>query len=69
MAKILIARGQATIYVQKDGYTITQSLGEYVFPADDTGKILSSVTLTSTVPVSYTHLDVYKRQVESVARP
>ena len=29
MAKILIARGQATIYVQKDGYTITQSLGEY----------------------------------------
>lgn len=49
MAKILIARGQATIYVQKDGYTITQSLGEYVFPADDTGKILSSVTLTSTV--------------------
>ena len=51
MAKILIARGQATIYVQKDGYTITQSLGEYVFPADDTGKILSSVTLTSTVRV------------------
>ena len=38
MAKILIARGQATIYVQKDGYTITQSLGEYVFPADDTGE-------------------------------
>lgn len=38
MAKILIARGQATIYVQKDGYTITQSLGEYVFPADDTGR-------------------------------
>ena len=51
MAKILIARGQATIYVQKDGYTITQSLGEYVFPADDTVKILSSVTLTSTVRV------------------
>ena len=48
MAKILIARGQATIYVQKDGYTITQSLGEYVFPADDTGKILSSVTLDRT---------------------
>lgn len=47
----LIARGQATIYIQKDSYTISQSLGEYVFPADHSGKILSSVTLTSTIKV------------------
>ena len=52
MSKIPVARGQATIYVQKDGYTLTQSLGEYVFPADASGKILSAVTLTSTVRVT-----------------
>ena len=51
MAKIPVARGQATIYIQKDGYTLTQSLNEYVFPADAAGKILSAVTLTSTVRV------------------
>ena len=47
MAKIPVARGQATIYVQKDGYTLTQSLSEYVFPADASGNILSEITLTS----------------------
>jgi len=52
MAKIPVARGQATIYVQKDGYTLTQSLSEYVFPADASGNILSEITLTSTVRVT-----------------
>ena len=45
MAKTLVARGQATIHIQKDGYTISQSLGEYVFPADADGKILSTLWL------------------------
>lgn len=48
----VIARGQATIYIQQDSYTISQSLGEYVFPADHSGKILSAVTLTSTIQVT-----------------
>lgn len=52
MAQTLIARGQATITIQKDGYTITQSLGEYVFPADQNGKILSAVSVTSTISVT-----------------
>lgn len=52
MAKTLIARGQATITIQKDGYTITQSLGEYIFPADQSGKILSAVSVTSTISVT-----------------
>ena len=52
MAKTLIARGQATINIQKDGYTITQSLGEYIFPADQSGKILSAVSVTSTISVT-----------------
>lgn len=49
---MLIARGQATITIQKDGYTITQSLGEYIFPADQSGKILSAVSITSTISVT-----------------
>lgn len=52
MAQTLIARGQATITIQKDGYTITQSLGEYIFPADQNGKILSAVSVTSTISVT-----------------
>lgn len=52
MAQTLIARGQATITIQKDGYTITQSLGEYIFPADQSGKVLSAVSVTSTISVT-----------------
>lgn len=52
MSKQLVARGQATIHIQQDGYTLTQSLGEYVFPADPSGKVLSAVTLVSTLKVS-----------------
>lgn len=52
MTQTLIARGQATITIQKDGYTITQSLGEYIFPADQSGKILSAVSVTSTISVT-----------------
>lgn len=44
MVKTLVARGQATIHIQKDGYTISQSLGEYVFPADADGKIPSAIS-------------------------
>lgn len=47
----VIARGQTTLYIQKDSYTISQSLGEYVFPADHSGKLLSAFTLTSTIKV------------------
>ena len=52
MAQTLIARGQATINIQKDGYTITQSLSEYIFPADQSGKILSAISVTSTISVT-----------------
>ena len=69
MAKTLVARGQVTIYVQKDGYTITQSLGEYVFPADDTGKILSSVTLTSTVRVMCGDEELTTFTIGAVGKP
>ena len=69
MSKIPIARGQATIYTQKDGYTLTQSLGEYVFPADAAGKILSEITLTSTVRVTCGDEVFTAFTIGAVARP
>lgn len=69
MAKTLVARGQATIHIQKDGYTISQSLGEYVFPADADGKILSTVSVTSTVKVTLGDSDFTGFSIGTVAKP
>lgn len=69
MAKTPIARGQATIYIQKDSYTITESLGEYVFPADSAGKILSSVTFTSTVKVTWGDAAFMDFTIGTVVKP
>ena len=69
MAKTLVARGQATITVQKDGYTITQSLSEYVFPADQNGKILSAVSVTSMIRVSLGDNDFTAFTLGTVSKP
>lgn len=69
MSKIPIARGQATIYIQRDGYTLTQSLNEYVFPADATGKILSAITLTSKVRVTCGDEELTAFTIGSIAKP
>ena len=69
MAKIPVARGQATIYIQKDGYTLTQSLNEYVFPADTAGKILSAITLTSTGRVACGDEDFTAFTIGAVGKP
>lgn len=52
MEKQLIARGQATILVQKDSYTIHQSVGEYIFPASNNGVLSQAVTFSSTIKVT-----------------
>ena len=39
MGKEIIARGQAVVVCQKDGYTINQSVGEYIFHALNNGTI------------------------------
>lgn len=69
MAKTLIARGQATINIQKDGYTITQSLGEYIFPADQNGKILSAVSVTSTITVTQNDSNFTNFTIGSITKP
>ena len=69
MVKTLVARGQATIHIQKDGYTISQSLGEYVFPADADGKITSAVSVTSTIQVTLGDSDFYGFSIGPVVKP
>ena len=69
MAKTLIARGQATINIQKDGYTITQSLSEYIFPADHNGKILSAVSVTSTITVTQNDSNFTNFTIGSITKP
>ena len=69
MAKTLIVRGQTTLSIQKDGYTLSQSLNEYVFPSDFAGKILSAITLTSTVRVTCGDRDITAFTIGTVERP
>lgn len=69
MAKRLLIRGQATLSIQKDGYTLTQSLNEYVFPTDASGRILSAITLTSAVRVACGDRDFTAFSIGAVGKP
>lgn len=69
MGKTLIARGQATIHTQTDAYTLTLSLGEYVFPAAADGKITSAVTLVSTVKVTRDDTDFTGFTIGAISKP
>ena len=51
MPNSLIARGQVSIVVHKDAYTITQSVGQYIFAADDAGTIQREISLVSLISV------------------
>lgn len=52
MGKEIIARGQAVVVCQKDGYTINQSVGEYIFNALNNGTIPLTATFVSTIKVT-----------------
>lgn len=52
MGKEIIARGQAVVVCQKDGYTINQSVGEYIFHALNNGTIGQTATFVSTIKVT-----------------
>lgn len=69
MSRTLVVHGQTTISVLKDPYTITQSLNEYVFPTDASGKILSAITLTSTVRVACGDRNFTAFSIGAVGRP
>lgn len=69
MEKQLIARGQATILVQKDSYTIHQSVGEYIFPASNNGAISQAVTFSSTIKVTLGDDNLTNFTIGAVTKP
>lgn len=52
MGKELVAKGQVTITTLDDAYHVSQSVGEYVFPALSDGTIATAITVTSTIKVT-----------------
>lgn len=52
MPQEIFARGQATITSQTDAYTITQTVGEYIFPSDSAGKITSAASVVTRIGVT-----------------
>lgn len=69
MEKLLIARGQATILVQKDSYTIHQSVGEYIFPANNSGALSQAVTFSSTIKVTLGDDNLTNFTIGAVTKP
>ena len=69
MEKQLIARGQATILVQKDSYTIHQSVGEYIFPANNNGALSQAVTFSSTIKVTLGDDNLTNFTIGAVTKP
>ncbi|WP_373168112.1 beta strand repeat-containing protein [Bacteroides cellulosilyticus] len=69
MEKQLIARGQATILVQKDSYTIHQSVGEYIFPANNNGALSQAVTFSSVIKVTLGDDNLTNFSIGTVAKP
>lgn len=69
MEKQLIARGQATILVQKDSYTIHQSVGEYIFPANNNGALSQAVTFGSTIKVTLGDDNLTNFTIGAVTKP
>lgn len=69
MEKQLIARGQATILVQKDSYTIHQSVGEYIFPASNNGGLSQAVTFSSTIKVTLGDGNLTNFTIGTVTKP
>lgn len=69
MEKQLIARGQATILVQKDSYTVHQSVGEYIFPANNNGALSQAVTFSSTIKVTLGDDNLTNFTIGTVTKP
>ena len=69
MEKQLIARGQATILVQKDSYTIHQSVGDYIFPANNNGTLSQAVTFSSVIKVALGDDNLTNFSIGTVTKP
>ncbi len=65
----LVARGQTTIVTQKDAYTITQSVSEYIFPAAYDGKITDALSFVSSVQVALGDSPITNFSIGAITKP
>lgn len=69
MPKEILARGQATITSQTDAYTISQTVGEYIFPSDNAGKITSAASVVTRIGVTQGDLPFPAFTIGAVTKP
>lgn len=69
MGKKMVAKGQATITTLKDAYHISQSVGEYIFPALSDGTVASAVTVVSTIEVKQGNNNYTGFTIGAVSKP
>ncbi|MDC1809139.1 hypothetical protein POZ03_01535, partial [Bacteroides uniformis] len=69
MGKQLIATGQATVIVQKDSYTLNQSVSEYVFMAQSNGTISAAVSFSSVLKVTLGDLNITDFTIGPITKP
>ena len=69
MGKQLITTGQATVIVQKDSYTINQSVSEYIFTAQSNGTVPAAVSFSSTVKITIGDQAVTDFTIGAITKP
>lgn len=69
MGKELLARGQATITSQTDAYTLTQSVGEYVFPAASDGRITATASVITRIEVTQGDQSFSSYTIGNITKP
>lgn len=69
MGKEFVAKGQVTITTLDDAYHITQSIGEYVFPALSDGTVATAITMISTVKVTRGNTECTNFTIGTIMKP
>lgn len=69
MGKKMVAKGQVTLTTLKDAYHISQSVGEYIFPALSDGTVASAVTVVSTIEVKQGNNNYTGFTIGAVSKP
>lgn len=65
----MVAKGQVSITILKEAYHISQSVGEYIFPALSDGTVASAVTVVSTIEVKQGNNNYTGFTIGSISKP
>lgn len=69
MGKELVAKGQVTLTTLDEAFHVSQSAGEYVFPASSDGTIVSALTVVSTIQVTQGNNPYTAFTIGCIAKP